>query len=205
MRQSSPVLPGLKPPRKIPPGKQAPERKDRQRRLRPVRKQIVPILDSSFLIAFPNKNDIHQAAAAKVREGFLRGEYGRALLWEYVFLEIVTVLLARRGLAVATAVARILLEAREVQFVPCSELFQETVETFRPQKGTTLSFTDAALVTIARRQRRGQGGGRRPSASLCGNPLVSPLKAKIPAGAFATRAAIPMPSPGFPLKGKYQK
>jgi len=52
---------------------------------------------------------------------------------------------------------------------------------------------------------RGSGGGRRPSASLCGNPLVSPMKAKIPAGAFAKRAAIPVPSPSFPLKGKYQK
>jgi predicted nucleic acid-binding protein len=118
-----------------------------------VRKQIVLILDSSFLIAFHNKNDVHHAAAAKVMEGFLRAEYGRALLLEYVFLEVVTVLLARRGLAVATAVARILLEAREVEFVPCSEFFQETLETFHIQKETALSFTDAAIVTIARRQK----------------------------------------------------
>jgi hypothetical protein len=47
--------------------------------------------------------------------------------------------------------------------------------------------------------------GRRPSASLCGNHLVSPRKAEIPAGAFANRVAIPVPSPSFPLKGKYQK
>jgi len=56
-----------------------------------VRKQIVLILDSSFLIAFHNKNDVHHAAATKVMEDFLRGEYGRALLLEYVFLEVVTV------------------------------------------------------------------------------------------------------------------
>jgi len=31
------------------------------------------------------------------------------------------------------------------------------------------------------------------------------MKAKIPAGAFANRAAIPVPRPSFPLKGKYQK
>jgi hypothetical protein len=35
--------------------------------------------------------------------------------------------------------------------------------------------------------------------------LDSPLKAEIPAGAFANRVAIPGPSPSFPLKGKYQK
>jgi predicted nucleic acid-binding protein len=118
-----------------------------------VRKQIVLIFDSSFLIAFHNKSDVHHASAAKVMEGFLRGEYGRALLLEYVFLEVVTVLLARRGLTVATAVARILLEAQEVEFVSCSEFFQETLETFHTQKETALSFTDAAIVTIARRQK----------------------------------------------------
>jgi hypothetical protein len=31
------------------------------------------------------------------------------------------------------------------------------------------------------------------------------MKAEIPAGAFANRAAIPVPGPSFPLKGKYQK
>jgi hypothetical protein len=35
--------------------------------------------------------------------------------------------------------------------------------------------------------------------------MISPLKAKFPAGAFANRAAVPVPSPSFPLKGKYQK
>jgi predicted nucleic acid-binding protein len=114
------------------------------------------ILDSSFLIPFHNKNDVHQTAASKVMEGFFRGEYGRALLLEYVFLEVITVLLARRGLTVATAVARILLEAREVEFVPCSEFFQETLETFRTQQETALGFIDAAIVTIARRQKEGK-------------------------------------------------
>jgi predicted nucleic acid-binding protein len=111
------------------------------------------ILDSSFLIAFHNRNDVHHAAALRVMEDLLGREDEQALLLEYVFLEVVTVLSARRGLAVAAAVARILLEAREVQFVPCSEFFQETLETFRAQKETALSFTDAALVTIARRHK----------------------------------------------------
>jgi len=113
----------------------------------------VLILDSSFLIAFHNKNDVHHAAASRVMEDLLERENEQALLLEYVFLEVVTVLLARRGLAVATAVARVLLEAREVEFVPCSEFFQEILETFRTQKETALSFTDAAIVTVARRQK----------------------------------------------------
>jgi len=113
----------------------------------------VLILDSSFLIAFHNKNDVHHAAASRVMEDLLERENEQALLLEYVFLEVVTVLLARRDLAVATVVARVLLEAREVEFVPCSEFFQEILETFRTQKETALSFTDAAIVTVARRQK----------------------------------------------------
>jgi predicted nucleic acid-binding protein len=110
------------------------------------------ILDSSFLVAFHNKQDAHHSAAARVMEELLQGRFGQALLLEYVFLEVVTVLLARRGLAVATSVAHALLNAREVEFVPCSELFGDVFETFSSQKKTSLSFTDAAIVTLAKRQ-----------------------------------------------------
>jgi predicted nucleic acid-binding protein len=79
------------------------------------------------------------------------GKWGRALLLEYVFLEVTTVLLVRRNLNLASSVASILLQAREVDFAPCSELFIDTLETFRNQAGTELSFADAAIITAARR------------------------------------------------------
>lgn len=83
------------------------------------------------------------------------GQWGRALLLEYVFLEVVTVLLVRRGRAVAVEVATKLLQAREVDCVPCSDLFLETLQTFRGQASERLSFTDAAIVTAARREAPG--------------------------------------------------
>lgn len=110
------------------------------------------ILDSSFLIAHHNRRDVHHAVAAQGVEELAAGKWGSALLLEYVFLEVVTVLLLRRGLSVAAMVGTSLLEAREVQFVPCSELFVDTLDTFRNQSGTKLSFTDAAIVTVARRK-----------------------------------------------------
>ncbi len=113
------------------------------------------ILDSSFLIAYHNARDVHHEKAAAVMKELLAGSWGRALLLEYVFLEVVTVLLARRGLETADKVAAALLEAREIDFVPCSELFVETLATFRQQVGSSLSFTDAAIVTLARRQEPG--------------------------------------------------
>lgn len=84
-------------------------------------------------------------------DDIIAGKWGQALLLEYVLLEVATVLLARRGLSVASDVASVLLQAREVDFVPCSEIFLDTLETFRHQSGTALSFTDAAIVTAARR------------------------------------------------------
>ena len=110
------------------------------------------VLDSSFVIAYHNARDVHHRAAARAMEELTGGRWGRALLLEYVFLEVVTVLLARRGLSVAAAVGSALLQALEIDFVPCSELFLDALEMFRNQDGTKLSFTDAAIVTVARRQ-----------------------------------------------------
>lgn len=108
------------------------------------------VLDSSFLVAYHNSRDAHHEAAAEAMARFLDGEWGHGLLLEYVFLEVVTVLIARRGPQVAAEVAEMLLAARELDLVPCSELFIEAVETFRRQKKTRLSFVDATIVNVAR-------------------------------------------------------
>jgi predicted nucleic acid-binding protein len=108
------------------------------------------VLDSSLLVAFHNTRDVHHDAAASTMERLVAGAWGRGLLLEYVFVEVVTVLLARRGLETASRVGGTLLDARELDFVPCSDVFLETLETFRTQGDRRLSFVDAAIVTVAR-------------------------------------------------------
>jgi uncharacterized protein len=115
----------------------------------------VIVLDSSFLIGFYNERDAHHGEAHVLMDRFLSGTWGRGLLLEYVFLEIMTVLLLRRDLAVATRVGRILLEAEELEFVPCSDLFLPTMESFSNQGRTRLSFADAAIASVA--QSRADG------------------------------------------------
>lgn len=110
------------------------------------------VLDSSFLVAYHNRRDLHHAAAGDAMGRVIAGEWGGALLLEYVLVEVITVLLARRGLEVADRVAVTLLEARDIEFVPCSDLFVEALHTFRGQRHGTLSFTDATIVTVARRR-----------------------------------------------------
>jgi len=109
------------------------------------------VLDSSFVVAFHNERDVHHEAAARTMGDVIAGKWGRVLLLEYVFVEVVTVVMARRGLRAAVNVGTALLEARELDFVPCTELFVDTFESFRGQSEARLSFTDAAIVTAARR------------------------------------------------------
>lgn len=72
------------------------------------------VLDTSFLIAYHNARDVHHAAAAAAMPSLIDGEWGEALLPEYVFLEIVTVVGARKGVEDAVAVGDRLLAAREL-------------------------------------------------------------------------------------------
>jgi predicted nucleic acid-binding protein len=116
----------------------------------------VIVLDSSFLIGFYNERDAHHVTARELMELFLAGVWGDGLLLEYVFLEVVTVLLLRRDLTVASKVGRILLEATELEFVPCSDGFLETVKGFSTQSDSRLSFTDVAIANVAQNRASGQ-------------------------------------------------
>jgi predicted nucleic acid-binding protein len=110
----------------------------------------VILLDSSFLVAFHNRNDAHHASASAAFPRVARGEWGPILLLEYVFLEVVTVLAVRRDLATAVSTGEILLGAREVELVPCSPHFLASYQVFREQHLLGLSFVDAAIVAVAR-------------------------------------------------------
>ena len=110
------------------------------------------LLDSSFLIAYHNRDDVHHPAAAAAMERFLDGEWGRGLLAEYVFLEVTTVLALRLDRQEAIRIGELLLHSRELELVPCSDLFFDAFEVFRGQEGGDLSFVDSALVALARRR-----------------------------------------------------
>ena len=107
------------------------------------------VLDSSFLIGFYNDRDAHHPKASSLMSDFLDGRWGKGLLLEYVYLEVVTVLLVRTDLVTASSVASILLESEELEFVPCSDFFADTVKSFTTQRKTKFSFTDSAIATVA--------------------------------------------------------
>ena len=110
------------------------------------------VLDSSFLVALHNATDVHHERARAGMDALLTGEWGDALLPEYVFLEVVTVIALRRDRETAVRVGDLLLSARELEHVPCSDLFLEAFDTFRTKESAGLSFVDAAIMAIARRR-----------------------------------------------------
>ena len=111
------------------------------------------VLDTSFLVAYHNQRDAHHARALEVMEGVTSRRWGTALLPEYVFLELTTVLARRRDLAAAVSAGEWLLAAEELEFVPCSKLFLDAFDVFRGFPGSNPSFTDAAIVTVSRQRQ----------------------------------------------------
>jgi len=60
------------------------------------------------------------------------------------------VLLVRRDAGVVARVGRLLLDAKELDFVSCSDVFSEVFELFAtPGENTRLSFADAAIAHAA--------------------------------------------------------
>ncbi len=114
------------------------------------------VLDSSLLIAFLNQRDVHHARAAAFMDRFLGGEWEEGVLLEYVLLEVLTVIQAKVGHDAAVEAAGLLLDARELVFVPCSDLFRATLDTFRLEGRNGIGFVDAAVAAAARRMAEGR-------------------------------------------------
>jgi hypothetical protein len=75
------------------------------------------------------------------------GSWGPALLPGYAVLETLTVLAFRRGLPKASEAGQALLESRELQFVPCSDVFLDAYARFKAEKSARPSLTDAAIMS----------------------------------------------------------
>jgi predicted nucleic acid-binding protein len=106
----------------------------------------VIFLDSSAIIAFKNADDVNHMSAVRVFERISNGEYGQAVITEFIFSEVVTVLLLRRGLETAVAVGRVLVEADEISILGASSLFENGWSIFLDQKSTEFSFVDASSI-----------------------------------------------------------
>ena len=101
-------------------------------------------LDSSAIIAYKNADDKNHKKAANIFQKLNAGEYGIGVISEFVFSEVTTVLALRKSMEAAKEVGNVLLEAKEIEIMNASEVFERTWEIFSNQEKTGLSFVDAS-------------------------------------------------------------
>jgi predicted nucleic acid-binding protein len=106
------------------------------------------VLDSSFLIAFKVKNDVHHERAEALMKQVVLERYGRPVITDYIFDETVTSIFVRsKSLASAVEYGEELLHSLEIVEVDQS-LFLEAWKIFASQKNSELSFTDATTIAV---------------------------------------------------------
>jgi len=101
-------------------------------------------LDSSAIIAYKNADDKNHKKAANIFQKLNAGEYGIGVISEFVFSEVTTVLTLHKSMEAAKEVGNVLLEAKEIEIMKASEVFERTWEIFSNQEKTGLSFVDAS-------------------------------------------------------------
>jgi predicted nucleic acid-binding protein len=110
-------------------------------------------LDSSAIIAYKNADDINYKKAVDIFQKLKSGEYGIGVISEFVFSEVTTVLALRKSMDAAKEVGNVLFEAREIEIMNASEVFERTWEIFTNQENTTLSFVDASNLACMEKRK----------------------------------------------------
>ena len=101
-------------------------------------------LDSSAIIAYKNADDINHTKSANIFQKLNAGEYGIGVISEFVFTEVTTVLALRKSMESAREVGNVLLEAKEIEIMKASEVFERAWKIFSDQENTGFSFVDAS-------------------------------------------------------------
>jgi len=109
-------------------------------------------LDTSFLAAYFNATDIHHEEASETAKQIAEGRHGVAYTSDYVFDELVTVMLSRaKSIRRAAAAGQHILHSDMVMERVDGQTFKEAWNLFR--KLGKLSFTDCTSLVLMRKRR----------------------------------------------------
>jgi len=103
-------------------------------------------LDSSVIIAYKNADDINHKKAWDIFHNISKGKYGKAVISEFILSEVTTVLALKINLDAAVEVGNVLLDAREIEIMKASDVFERAWEIFRDQGNTNFSFVDTSIL-----------------------------------------------------------
>ena len=113
---------------------------------------MVILLDTGFILAFRNKKDKnHISAMETMKKRIMKGEYGRAVVTDYVYDELMTLIQNRLGnKSFMEATAKFLKSSPRISFLWISEeLFLNTIKKFEKYFDQRLSFTDCTFLSLA--------------------------------------------------------
>lgn len=98
------------------------------------------LLDTSYLIAYHNKDDEHHQRARKI-------EIENRVINDYIYTEVVDILYSRRGKNKADEYGKFLNKSTQMVRVS-APIFRKAVQNFREKD---ISFTDASIAATAQK------------------------------------------------------
>lgn len=108
------------------------------------------LLDSSFIVAYLNRADLNHIKALQIVKDIDGGRYGSPAITDYIFDEVVTVMLFKvRNLKRVAEVGEKLLAANTVLRID-EELFDLAWKVFIKQEKPIFSFTDCSSIAVCK-------------------------------------------------------
>ena len=105
-------------------------------------------LDTSVLVSYLVEGDSNHPRAEVLVNEIISGKHGSAVTSDYVFDEMVTVVLVRsKSLDIAATAGELIKES--IAMIRIDEgIFENSWMVFMKQKSTRLSFTDCTILTV---------------------------------------------------------
>jgi predicted nucleic acid-binding protein len=108
------------------------------------------LLDSSFIIAYSNEIDENHNKAFQIAKDIDKGKYGTPIITDYIFDEVVTVVLIKtKNLVKVIELGETLLNATSL-FKVDEDTFKLAWNIFKAQLKPSLSFTDCTTIALCR-------------------------------------------------------
>ena len=113
---------------------------------------MVVLLDTGFILAVRNADDVNHPKAKELMKNCLSGRFGQIIVSNFIFDETVTLTLVRtQNKSLVEDIGKFVLESPRIMLVHVSETeFLATWEFFLKYFDKGLSFTDCSLLVMAK-------------------------------------------------------
>lgn len=114
---------------------------------------LIVLNEAPLLLAYKNADDKNHKKAANIFKKLNAGEYVIGVISEFIFSEVTTVLELKINMDAAKEVGTVLLEAKEIEIMKASEVFERAWEIFSNREDTGLSFVDASNIACMEQRK----------------------------------------------------